>query len=274
MGSSELRVVVIGAGPAGIGAAVKAHQLGLSVILLDEYPCVGGQFYRGQADTLADGSPGWFDRYGGRIECRLETLVFDVPCAGLLSIWSPRTGSANLEYAAIILATGAYDRPVPLPGWTLPGVITVGGALALVKSYGVLPGRRFLLSGSGPLLMPAADTLSASGAEVLVLEATPLRSSLRGLGTLALDRSVLAEAIGYQARLLRRGVRTLYGRMVTSFDGDGRVQYATFHRVDAHWRPIPGSARTVEVDGVGLGFGLIPHLDVAQLLGCEITYEK
>jgi NADPH-dependent 2,4-dienoyl-CoA reductase/sulfur reductase-like enzyme len=273
MGHSASRLVIIGAGPAGMAAAVKAHHLGLNVTLLDEYPRLGGQYYRGQAATLADGSPGELASHGSCIDCRLETSVFDIPCEGRLSIWSPQSGAGSLEYEAIIVATGAYDRPVPLPGWTLPGVVTAGGVLALVKSHGVLPGRRFLLSGSGPLLMPVADVLSATGAQVLVLDATPFRAFLRGLNTLVRDWPVFGEAAGYQVRLLRRGVTILYGRAVTSIEGDGRVQRATFQRVDPDWQPIPGSACTVEVDSVVLGFGLIPHLDLARLLGCEIAYD-
>ena len=266
------RLVVVGGGPAGLAAALQAARLGMVVTVVEEQATLGGQYFRGRQASEHEGSPRHFYRQSPGTQVLVDTAVFDAPADGLLSIWSQGTGARALAYDALVLATGAVDRPVALPGWTLPGVLTAGAASILAKAYGVAPGHRVLVAGTGPFLLAAADDLTRIGCRVRVIEATPLSTSIGGLPVIARNPELARQMLGYAVRLAARGVRWGYGRMVTSIHGDDRVEAATIQRVDQEWHPLAGSQKTVEVDAVCLGFGFVPQLELAQLLGCEIRY--
>ena len=162
---TQVDVAVVGGGPAGIAAAVAARRAGASVALIDEYTAPGGQIWRRRFDAS--------DTRSLPPEARRRIAEFDASGALLLagrSVWGvPEPGvllltggsPARVRAGAVVLATGAYDRPVAFPGWTLPGAMTAGGAQALSKGQGVLPGRRVLLAGAGPV--PAPGRRAAAG---------------------------------------------------------------------------------------------------------------
>jgi NADPH-dependent 2,4-dienoyl-CoA reductase/sulfur reductase-like enzyme len=266
------QLVVVGGGPAGLSAATRAHDLGMAVTVVDEYDRIGGQYFRGRQDSNAAGSPRRFSRQSPGVQVLANAVVVDTPTDGVLSVWKQGGGVQSLTYDALVLATGAYDRTVALPGWTLPGVLTAGGASTLAKAFGVTPGQRMLVAGSGPFLLAVADDLSAKGCDVQAVEATPLGTSVGGLPTIARDAAITRQTIGYLWRLGLRGVRCRYASMVTAIHGDQRVEAATIQRVDREWRPITGSETTVDVDAVCLGFGFVPQLELAQALKCTIGY--
>jgi NADPH-dependent 2,4-dienoyl-CoA reductase/sulfur reductase-like enzyme len=180
MKTTELAIV--GAGPGGLSAAITAAQAGLQVTLLDEYHQPGGQYLRGALQK--DHTPAI-----SRTEARSRKLLEQLPSQNIdlktgTLVWGieghrlalhSALGTEWLTAEKIIIATGARELVTPFPGWTLPGVMTLGAAQILAKEHGVLPGKRILLAGSGPLLLAAASALSktGSGATVLgVLEAT------------------------------------------------------------------------------------------------------
>ena len=262
--------MVVGAGPAGMAAALEAANAGLSVSLVDEDRRLGGQYYRGSDAVAGSGAPTWFAA-GPRLRVRLETAVVDAQSPTQLTTWSPEQGVGDLRCDGLVLATGAIDRPCPLPGWTTPGVLTAGGALTLAKSHFVPPGRRVVLSGSGPFLLPVAAAMLAAGASVTVLEATPLLASVRGLPALLRDRSTLRQAAGYFLALGRDGCRIEYARGVTAIGGESRVKWAEISSLDGDWRPISGTSRRVEADAVVLGYGFVPRVDLASLVGCRLA---
>jgi NADPH-dependent 2,4-dienoyl-CoA reductase/sulfur reductase-like enzyme len=266
------QLVVVGGGPAGLSAATRAAQLGMTVTVVDEYDRIGGQYFRGRQDSKAAGSPRRFSRESPGVQVVANTVVVDTPAEGVLSVWKQGDGVQSLTYDALVLATGAYDRTVALPGWTLPGVLTAGGASTLAKAHGVTPGQRILVAGSGPFILAVADDLSAKGCDVQIVEATPLSTSMGGLPTIARDAAITRQTIGYLWRLGLRRVRRRYASMATAIHGDQRVEAATIHRVDQDWRPIAGSEKTIEVDAVCLGFGFVPQLELAQALQCTIGY--
>jgi D-hydroxyproline dehydrogenase subunit alpha len=183
------------------------------------------------------------------------TLLLDGPP------WRVRAG-------AIVLATGAYDRPVAFPGWTLPGVLTAGAAQALAKGQGVLPGRRVLLAGAGPFLLPVARQLAAQGAEVVaVAEATRRRDRLRFGPRMArhVDRLVAYAAYRTSVR------RIAWGKVIVRAEGDGRVESATLAACGRDWAPIPGTERSFAVDAVCTAYGFVPNTELARALGCELA---
>src|SRR5689334_1528456 len=157
----ETDVAVVGAGPAGLAAAIAAAESGARVTLIDEYPKPGGQYYRQLPGEyrVADRSVLDHDYTKGdaliararhpNIELLSDPLVWGAFEPGVLDI-ARAGGAQKLKAGAIVAATGAYDRPIAFPGWDLPGVMTAGAAQTLVKSQQALPGRSILLIGSGP----------------------------------------------------------------------------------------------------------------------------
>jgi len=266
-------LVVVGAGPAGMAAALAAAAAGMTVTLVDEAPTAGGQYFRGRQNDVDEGSPRDFQNRATGVTVLLGTAVIDVPDDGRLTLWDAASGCRSIAYDRLVLATGAYDRAVAIPGWTLPGVLAAGGASTLAKLHGVAAGRRILVAGSGPFLLAATDDLSAIGCSVEIVEATPLGVSIRGLAHVVRDPAIARQTMRYLAHFATRGVRRSYGEMVTRILGTNRVEGAVINRVDADWSPIPGTERNVAVDGVCLGFGFVPQLDLAQALGCRLDYD-
>ncbi|HZF87804.1 NAD(P)/FAD-dependent oxidoreductase [Streptomyces sp.] len=278
-------LAVVGAGPAGLAAAVRAAGLGLSVTVLDAGERPGGQFHRHPAPGLRAARPqalhhGW-RHFTGRLR-RLDTgriaylprhHVWTVVRAGarwrLHAVAGPDETAALVDAKAVLLATGAYERQLPFPGWTLPGVVAAGGAQAMLKSGLVLPGRRVVVAGSGPLLLAVAGSLAAAGARVpAVVEAAGYTGYARTPATLLRSPAKLAEGALHGSGLLRHGTRLLTRHAVTAAHGTGRVEAVTVTRLDRHWRPLPGTARRIPCDALAVGHGLLPQLDLATGLGC------
>jgi NADPH-dependent 2,4-dienoyl-CoA reductase/sulfur reductase-like enzyme len=267
-------LIVVGGGPAGLSAAAEASAWGVRATVIEEAPRLGGQYYRGRQGSASAGSPRWFGQRNGGTETLSRTAVVDAPTPGVLTTWHADRRIEHVHYGWLVVATGAFDRPVAIPGWTLPGVLTAGGAHTLAKAHGVTPGTRILVTGAGPFILSVADVLSATGCAVTTLEATALREQLAGLRVLARDPQLLRQAAGFFLRLTARRARPRYGRIVTGILGDRRVEAAVVERIDADWRRIPGTAETIAVDGVCLGFGFVPRLELAQLLECAIAYDS
>jgi NADPH-dependent 2,4-dienoyl-CoA reductase/sulfur reductase-like enzyme len=246
----------------------------MAVTIIEENPALGGQYFRGRQASLMDGSPKTFRLRGGGETVLTDTVVFDAPMAGTISIWSAATGARMLPYDVLCLAVGAYDRPVAVPGWTLPGVLTAGGAHTLATAHRVRPGKRTIVAGAGPFLLPVAAELSRVGAQVTIIDAATLSDYAAGLGAVLANPSLIRQATGYASRLAVNRVRYRGGSLITGIHGSDRVESATVHKVDANWRPIPNSDRLIKADSVCLGFGFIPQVELAQVLGCAIRYQE
>lgn len=277
-----MSAAVVGAGPAGMAAAIELARAGVTAALYDENAAPGGQIYREPPAPMRAPADREAAR-GARLRAELDaagsavvrhggTVVWGAFDQRTLGVWEH--GAAELvRPAVVILATGAYDRPVPIPGWTLPGVYTAGASQVLVKTQGVLPGRRVLVAGTGPLLPVVAAQLAKAGAHVVaVLEAASLPGAWTRLPRLWGAWSLVADAWRGWRDLRAAGISVRPSRTVARILGTREVEGAVTVRLDAAWRPIPGSEATVEVDAVCLGFGLVPSIQLGVLCGAEHRY--
>ncbi|MGW7082182.1 FAD-dependent oxidoreductase [Streptomyces sp. NPDC054871] len=179
--------------------------------------------------------------------------------------------SVAVHADAVVLATGGYEKVLPFPGWTLPGVITAGGAQAMLKGGLVLPGRTVVVAGTGPLLMPVAVGLAAAGAEVAALvESADPKAFARHAATLAAHPDKLAEGAGYAAQLLRHRIALASRHTVVEAHGKDALEAVTIAALDAAGRVRPGTERRIPCDTLAIGHGMLPHTDLAEGLGCRI----
>ncbi|MBC9724328.1 NAD(P)/FAD-dependent oxidoreductase [Streptomyces sp. TRM68367] len=277
-------LAVIGAGPAGLAAALAAAARGVRVALVDAAPGPGGQFYRQPAAALRAGRPEalhhqwrtWERLRDGLATSAVEVLTdhhvwFIEPGSGgftMHALLGPEQEEpAEVRAAAVLLATGGYEQVLPFPGWTLPGVVTAGGAQAMLKGGLAAPGRRAVVAGTGPLLLPVATGLAAAGVEVaaLVESADPARLTRHARALAA----KLPEGAGYAARLLRHRVRLLSRHTIVRAHGVDRLTGVTLAALDATGRLRPGTERHIACDTLAVGHGMLPHTDLAESLGCR-----
>lgn len=281
-------VLVVGAGPAGLAAAVAAAEAGADVVLLDERPKLGGQYFKQPSDGLTFDESQLDPQYraGRDLIARVRTL--GVRVLGATQVWAAferdeiLATDAAMSYALrprrLVLATGAYERGVPLPGWTLPGFTTTGAAQTLLRSYAVVPGRRVLVSGNGPLNVQVAAELVRAGATVVALAelahpASPARA-LDLARMLGAAPGLVRAGLGYTRTLARARVPLLYRSAIVRAEGDGAVERATVARIEADGRAVPGTERTFEVDAVCAGFGFLPSNEIARALGCSHRFDE
>ena len=261
-------LLVIGAGPAGIAAALHASARGADVLLIDQQAEPGGQVWRGQwrallaqtktLDALA--RPTLRALHSalakGRVRFRGDCRVVLAPQPGRITTDGGQ--AADIDYDAAIVACGARELFLPFPGWTLPGVTGAGGLQVMVKDGAQIAGQRVVLAGSGPLLLASAASLRAAGAKVcLIAEQRPLSYLLRFASSLWRRPDLLTQAL--RLRLATFGSPYRSDTWVERAEGQGRVQRA-------HWRSADGSRGEIACDWLACGFGLVPNLEILGLL--------
>ena len=270
-------VAIIGAGPAGIRAAQTLVAHGVYPVLLDEAARGGGQIYRRQPANFkrspaklygfeahkASALHQTLDELREQLDYRPDTLVWNAE-AGLLD--TLHEGRADrLEYASMIVATGATDRILPVPGWTLPGVYSLGAAQIALKFQGCAIGERVVFAGSGPLLYLVAYQYAKAGADVVaVLDSSPFSAQARALPGLLAQPVTLAKGLYYRAWLTAHGVSVHQGASLSRIDGERRVQ-------SLKWRNAKGE-QSLDCDAVAFAHGLRSETQLADLLGCEFAW--
>ena len=281
---TRTEIAVVGAGPAGMNAAVAAAEMGADVTLIDTYALPGGQYFRQLPPPFKARKTDDRQSQAAALIARLNrpdikqmrnTRVWAVDDQLRLALQRP-DGVQELQAQAVILAAGAYDRPAAFPGWTLPGVMSVGGAQTLVKAQRVLPGRKILVAGSGPLLLALGALLVWAGAEVTaVLEGSPGLTSFKPgrVATLIGQSARLKEGLDYLRTLRGAGVAYRPGWGILRAEGADRVQGAVVARLDRDWRPISGSEQQIPCDTICIGYGFLPQTALSRLAGAQQIYQ-
>jgi thioredoxin reductase len=267
--STTLRadIAVVGAGPAGIAAAVAAAWAGQRVVVLDQGFAEGGQIWR----HLPGRPPAregrlWVNRLMASSAIRrYHTTVVDLRRDGSddesgFVLDAEQNASPLTVFASrVVLTTGARELILPFPGWTLPGVVGVGGAQALLKMGTTFAGKRVVIAGSGPLLLPVADSLAHAGARVLrVAEQADFRAVARFAASLWRRPHVLAQAARFRAGFF--GTPYTTGTWVAAAEGESTVQRVTL---------TDGRTTTdIACDVLCVGHGLVPSNELARVAGC------
>lgn len=268
MTAPDCDVLIVGAGPAGIAAAVRARSVSSHrVLLVDAGRSPGGQIWRPSAAIGPYRQQrAWLDRLArSGVETLARAAVFDVTTndAGRFTILAERDGEPFILHARrVVLTTGARELFLPFPGWTLPGVVGVGGLQALLKSGVDLEKKRVVIAGSGPLLVAVGAAVARAGARVVVVaEQAPRRAVMRYLAGLWNRPSVVARAVAYRASLFGSAYRL--GAWVTRAHGDLCVRAVE----------ITDGSRTrwYDCDYLAIGYGLVPNTELARLIGCAVS---
>ncbi|MBN1828406.1 MAG: FAD-dependent oxidoreductase [Deltaproteobacteria bacterium] len=264
----EVNVAVVGAGPAGLAAAVEAAARGASVVVIDENSRPGGQLFKqihkffGSREHHAgirgiDMAVLLLDecrRFGVRMI--LESAVYGIFSDGVLGV-KGGSGTRLMRADRIVLATGASENALTFPGWTLPGVMGAGALQTMMNVHRVLPGRNILMIGSGNVGLIVSYQALQSGARIAaVVEAAP---EIGGYGV-------------HAAKLSRAGVPILPSTTVQRAFGSQSVEGAEIVALDERWSPIAGSERTLAVDTICLSVGLTPLAELAWMAGCRFSF--
>ena len=274
-------LAIVGGGPAGLAAAVEGVANGLSVTLLDEQPAIGGQIYR-HVEKVVEAAParasvlGEDYRRGAELARRFrasgakhlgESLVWHGE-AGVL--WYLQGGqSRSLRADRILVATGAMERPVPVPGWTLPGVMTAGAAQILLKTAGLVPREKAVLVGHGPLLLLLAQQVLAAGGSLEgIVETVPSGRYLQALRHLpaTAGSGYLSRGLRMMLALRRAGVKIYRGAEDLRIVGGDAAQAVSFR--------LGTRAKTLAASHVFLHEGVVPNTQLTLLLGCDHLWDE
>jgi NADPH-dependent 2,4-dienoyl-CoA reductase/sulfur reductase-like enzyme len=268
-----------------MNAALVAANSGARVLLLEGGPRLGGQYWRHLPESGLDswtGQSTYQSDYTAGFLLRNQVLGhpnIEVLCGA--QIWSATNDTSltvnflhegvshTFATQMLILATGAYDRTLPFPGWEIPGVMTPGAAQALLKGSHVLAGKRMVVAGTGPFLLPVADGLSKAGVEIVGLyEAQLLRSWISHWRVAIRNFPKLILGAKYLRRLRqRRGFAVISAQA----GANGQLESVRIAKIDSQYRIKEGSEREVRCDAVAVGWGFTPDLSIAQSLGLQQT---
>jgi NADPH-dependent 2,4-dienoyl-CoA reductase/sulfur reductase-like enzyme len=273
-------IAVIGAGPAGMAAAIEMSAAGLSVLVLDEQAAPGGQVHRAietrehQSDDDRDGSAQTAAFRACAVTRWFETAVWQVetlPDGTGFSLYMNRAGTTLRVMAKrLVIATGAIERPVPVPGWTLPGVMTVGAAQILLKTGGNMPSGRVVIAGQGPLpLLYATQLLKAGVKPVAFLETTPpgaVRRALPHLAGALANAGQIIKGLRFLADIRDAGVPIIRRIETVEAMGDKRLMAVRYQS--------GGETKEIPADLLLLHEGVVPHTHLAMALGIQHRWDK
>ncbi len=265
----EIELAIVGAGPAGLSAAIEARRAGADVLLIDENSRPGGQLFKqihkffGSRAHKAGirgmniGTELLRESESLGINTWLNSEVCGIEEGHNLWVVRDRSCSEIVKAGKIILATGAAENAVSFPGWDLPGVMGAGAAQTMINVNRVLPGKKVIMLGSGNVGVIVAYQLLQAGAEVAaILEAAP---RLGGYGV-------------HTAKVSRAGVPFYVSHTIKRALGTEHVEAVEIIKLDSEFKQIPATERILEVDTICLATGLTPLTELAWLSGCRFNF--
>ncbi|WP_342363842.1 NAD(P)/FAD-dependent oxidoreductase [Terrarubrum flagellatum] len=282
MNEGEIDLLIVGAGPAGMAAAVAARSNGLSVRVVDDQTAPGGQIWRA-VESVAKTARG--ARFGDAYRMGADRAAAFRACGALYEpdcqLWQieqgfraflTKDGRAHVVRAkAIILATGAQERPTPFPGWTLPGVMTVGAAQILLKTADMAPKGPVWIAGSGPLpLLYMTQLLAAGGAIAGFLDTTPRgrwRAALPHLPQALANFSDLAKGLRWSLSLRQAGFPIVRHVVDIRAEGEGRLERLRYRAENGRETEIPAKVLLIHE-------GVVPNIHAALSLGCATKWHS
>ena len=281
-------LLVIGAGPAGMSAAAVAAEAGQSVVMVDERGNSGGQYFK-QPSNYFSVSERKLDKQfqmGRRLISRVSnpgiTTLRGCTIWGAFGLQNIQVSNSSqrwrVESKNVLIATGAFEKGMPIPGWTLPGVMTTGAAQTLLRSYQVAMGSNVAISGNGPLNLQMAAELVKAGVNVVALAETskPLgfRNAIRSAQLFYYSPRLFIDGIKYMFVLGRARVPFMQGAATTAFMGNDSVEQVRISKISPQGIPLPESHRDFDVDSAALGFGFEPSNEIARSLGCSHSFDS
>ncbi len=259
-------LIVVGAGPSGLSAAIEAAGRGLKVAVFDENEKPGGQLFK-QIHKFFGSKEHQAKIRGFRIGEKLlqdakEAGVQVVLNATVVGLYADRElvvrigeGVKHFKADAVVIATGALENAVPFEGWTLPGVIGAGAAQTMINIHGIQPGKRILMLGTGNVGLVVSYQLAQCGCEIVAMvDAAP---GIGGYGV-------------HAAKVARTGVPFYLSHTIIRAEGTNRVAGAVIAELDAGWKPVPGTEKHFDVDTICLAVGLSPMSQLLKMAGCEM----
>ncbi len=277
--SAAGNILIIGAGPAGTRAAEVLTGHGLRPILVDEAPDSGGQIYRRQPPGFkrsaklrygfeakkAEALHACFDGLRTRIDYRSDTSVWSIENKTAFTMGP--NGVDRIPFETLLLCTGGVDRVLPIPGWTLPGVYTMGGSQIALKAQGCAIGRRVVFMGSGPLLyLVSYQYAHAGGTVAAVLDTARLSDALPVIPGLLMGAFTLAKGLWYQNWMRFNGIAIRRGIRPVAAEGDYRL-------TGLRYLTAAGRERHVACDALAIGWGVKPECQLAELAGCDMAFD-
>lgn len=280
--------LVIGGGPAGLAAAAVMAEAGLDVVLIEDRTKLGGQFYKQPADGFRIDERA-IDRQFRNGRALIERVAASgARCFPGTTVWAAfgadelwatgPTCNLSIRPKRVVLATGAYERGMPLPGWTLPGFMTTGAAQTLLRSYQIAPGSRVLVGGNGPLNLQVAAELVRAGVKVVALVEAAPQPGTRALGALARmaasAQDLVRDGIAYRSALRRAGVPIFHRHAIVRVEGSDAVARAHIAAIDARGNPVDGTGRVFDADVVANSYGFLPSNEIARAIGCRHHFDE
>lgn len=297
--------VIVGAGPAGLSAAIASCKQGMKVIVLDEFPQPGGRLL-GQLHQEPNGQ--WWNGIEETNKLMEETKKLSIPVECGISVHTIEklevgfriyTNEGKLESKKLLLATGAAEKPFPLPGWTLPGVMSIGAAQVMTNVHRVRVGQKGIIVGINVLSFAIARELQLAGIEIESIVLPQLNSitensgdpktimaSLARVGHLApsaflrfgskFAKYSIVQQLALQffpkSGLSAWGMPIHLRKALVSINGKDQVESVTICDIHPDGQPIKGSETTIDVDFVCIAGGLYPLMELAALVGCPANY--
>lgn len=287
MDKKSYDVVIVGNGFTGLSAVDILCETNLKILVVDENPHLGGQLIRKIPETLGEYESYSADavkkvgfNYIKKLKQKKLDLISRAKVLGiypgnelLLEIGNKKI--LHVHYKTILLATGARERFLPFPGWTLPGVYSTGLIQVLSKSNGVMAAKEILIGGSGLFLYAVGYEILRNGGKVLgILEQSALFNKMKMLGQFFHQAAKFTEGAKYLAKIYSKGVPVRYRTKILEARGKDELEEVVTCKVDASGNMLEGTEKVIPTKALAVGYGFVPNIELPQVAGCELEHHE